>query len=211
MDNNNVEVEKEEVVEDTKITENKTEVKSEEEMVLEENSKLENYEEVHKIFTDILTSVETRKLETVPEDGELLKMGKTLMENIVEYGDKDDINILYKTLNNSFEYLATFFYTFNQAVIPEERTYLGILTKKIDIILFDLIGDKETIEKQYNLFSNNFVEGNHEMNIKIMLNPIAFNLSNISTIIACIKTIIFYLEKDLQLNLKDILNNILEA
>ena len=210
MDNNNVEKE-EEVVVDTKITENETEVKSEEEMVLEANSKLENYEEVHKIFTDILTSVETRKLETVSEDSELLKMGKTLMENIVDYGDKDDINILYKTLNNSFEYLATFFYTFNQAVIPEERTYLGILTKKIDIILFDLIGDKETIEKQYNLFSNNFVEGNHEMNIKIMLNPIAFNLSNISTIIACIKTIIFYLEKDLQLNLKDILNNILEA
>lgn len=201
-------VEKEEVIE--------TLQKSDEELAIEQNKNLENYEEVYKLFTDILTNIEVKKLETETKDDDLLKLGKELMDNTIEYSNTENIDLIYKTLKTSMSYLATFFYTFNNFVVADEKTYLGVLTKKIDIILNDLIGDKETIEKQYELFSRNFKdttenENNHIINLKIILNPIVFNLSNISTIIACIKTIIYYLEKNMNVDLKDILTKTLEA
>ncbi len=199
----------EEVVESTEVLEPK-EVESEEltiddtDRILEVNSRLENYETVLTKFTDILTLTENNLMKT-GEDGKprsIITLGLELYTagaNYCETGTEED---LYKFLAKNFEYIGMYLYTFSS-----EETIMGILTSKINNLLYDYIGNQEDLLTQFNIFQANFKGDDND--IKTIVTPLIFNLSNLGTTIGCLKTITHYIKLKNELPYETILENII--
>lgn len=166
-----------------------------------ENSKLENYETILTKFTDILTLSENSLLNTdvkktiVTLGGEVYNLGSKYFET----NEEED---LYKFLAKNFEYIGMYLFTFS-----DSDTLVGVLTTKIDTLLYDFIGNQEDLLAQFNLFQQNF-RGN-ENDIKSVITPLIFNLSNLGTNIGCIKTILHYLKLQHETSIETILENII--
>ena len=169
--------------------------------IVEMNKQLENYEEVLTKFTDILTLSENNLLKTevkktiITLGGEVYNLGS-------KYCETNDEADLYKFLAKNFEYIGMYLFTFSTA-----ETLVGVLTSKIDNLLNDYIGNQEDLLTQFNLFQQNF--RNNENDIKSVVTPLIFNLSNLGTNIGCSKTIMHYLKLKHETNIETILENII--
>ncbi len=171
------------------------------ERIVEMNKQLENYEVVLTKFTDVLTLTESNLIN--PEVKKtIITLGGEVYSLGAKYCETNDTDDLYKFLAKNFEYIGMYLFTFSTA-----ETLVGVLTSKIDNLLNDFIGNQEDLLGQFNLFQQNF-RGN-ENDIKSIITPLIFNLSNLGTNIGCAKTIMHYLKLQNETNIETILENII--
>lgn len=203
----------EEVVTETNATEEVESTKVEQllpeenttEVIIEKNkTNIENYEVVNTVFNNILSKAE--ELLSLDPNRTLVGIGAELVAKIADYEINPTDEKLYNILGLNFKYLGNYFYTFSEA-----ENFNGILTEKSIPLLYDMIGNKSDIEQQLNIFTANMTSGIREKDLQSLLLPLAFNLSNIGTNIACSKCIIAYNVLRDGKQLEDVLNSILES
>lgn len=169
-----------------------------------ENSKLDNYEVILEKFTDILTMSENNLISNnVDKPRNIVNIAHELFTEGVKFCDSNSMDDLYKFMAKNFEYLGIYLFTFSA-----EESMVGILTKKIDNLLYDFIGNQEDLLNQFNVFQSNF-RNERNNDLKSLVSPVIFNLSNIGTNIACIKCIIHYIKLNEETSTEKVLENIL--
>lgn len=171
------------------------------------NKRLDNYDVILEKFTDILTISENKLITSVDKNiinlgYDLYKAGKTFCAGTTE--EKEGMENLYKFLARDFEYIGIYLFTFSDLESP-----VGVLTNKIDNLLYDFIGNTEDLLQQFNLFQGNF-RNNKDYDLKSLVTPLMFNLSNLGTNIACVKSIIHYIKLVEETSTEAVLENILQ-
>lgn len=193
-----------EVQEGTKVEQLLPEENTTEVIIEKSKTNIENYEVVNTVFNEILSKAE--ELLTLEPNRTLVGIGAELVNKIADYEVNPSDEKLYGILGLNFKYLGNYFYTFSEA-----ESFNGILTEKSVPLLYDMVGNKSDIEQQLNIFTANMTTGIREKDLVSLLIPLAFNLSNIGTNIACSKCVIAYGVLRDENKLEDILNNILQA
>lgn len=173
--------------------------------IVSENKKLENYDVILEKFTDILTLSENRLIVANESDikKNILSLGLDVFTLGVKFCETGSTEDLFKFIAKNFEYLGMYLFTFSG-----EDSTVGILTSKIDNLLYDYIGNQFDILHQFNVFQSNF-KGSKENDLKSLVSPLMFNLSNLGTNIACIKSIMHYIRLDEERTTESILEDVI--